>query len=66
MDQEFIVSKICDRLTLHSDYHSVDIVNDIQTEFGVEIDYYEAFQVKEVALQHIHGSHEEWYHLLSQ
>lgn len=60
----FIAETIREKLVVQPEYRPTDIVKDMQTEFGVQIDYFKAWRAKEDALLQINGTHEAVYSLL--
>ena len=44
VSQAFIVEKIHDKLTVQTNYRPVDIVKDMQVEYGVQISYQKLVQ----------------------
>ena len=41
------MEKICEKLSIQSKYHTVDIVKDMQVEFDIKVNYWKAFHAKE-------------------
>jgi MuDR family transposase. len=64
MSSSFIADTIREKLIGQPEYRPADIVKDMQTEFGVEVDYFKAWRAKEDALLQINGTHESAYSLL--
>ena len=53
------MEKIHDKLTVQTNYCPVDIVKDMQVEYGVQISYQKLFRVKAVAYVEINSNFEE-------
>ena len=64
MSSSFISETIREKLISQPEYRPTDIVKDMQTQFGVQIDYFKAWRAKEDALLQINGSYESAYNLL--
>jgi len=60
----FIARTIRGKLIAQPEFRPTDIVKDMQTQFGVEINYFKAWRAKEDALLQINGTHEAAYNLL--
>jgi len=64
MDEEFISIEILPKVRADPSYSPKAIRRDIKEDFGVQITYQKAYRVKERALNHINGSHEQAYRYL--
>ena len=64
MTSSFVAETIHEKLIGQPEYRPADIVKDIQTQFGVKINYFKAWRAKEDALLQINGTHESAYSLL--
>ena len=64
MSASVIAEKIREKLVSQPEYRPTDIVKDMQTQFGVQVDYFKAWRAKEDALLQINGTHEAAYGLL--
>ena len=64
MSASVIAEKIREKLVSQPEYRPTDIVKDMQTQFGVQVDYFKAWRAKEDALLEINGTHEAAYSLL--
>ncbi len=58
---KFIRDFILPRVQQQSQYRPSNIVKDIKLELGVDISYDKAFRAKQLALEVIHGTHEDAY-----
>src|SRR5262249_28130074 len=64
MSSSFIAETICDKLIGQPEYRPADVVKDMQTQFGVQVNYFKAWRAKEDTLLQINGTHESAYSLL--
>ena len=64
MSSSFITETIREKLVGQPEYSPADIVKDMKTQFGVQINYFKAWRAKEDALLQINGTHESAYGLL--
>lgn len=59
--RRWVASIVKEKLKLFPDYKPKDIVNDIKQEFGVELNYFQAWRGKEIAKELLQGSYKEAY-----
>ena len=64
--QATIASKIIEKLHDQPTYRPKDIVQDIQRDLGIQINYQKAFRAKDEAITQINGSFEDAYKQLPQ
>ncbi|XVF41703.1 hypothetical protein PTKIN_Ptkin01aG0301300 [Pterospermum kingtungense] len=62
--RRWVASIIKEKLKLFPNYKPKDIVNDIKQEYGIELNYFQAWRGKEVAREQLQGSYKEAYSLL--
>jgi hypothetical protein len=62
--RSWIGSIIRDKLKVFPDYKPKDIAIDIQREYGIQLNYSQAFRAKESAMEQIHGSFKQSYNQL--
>ncbi|EPS70998.1 hypothetical protein M569_03760, partial [Genlisea aurea] len=59
--RSWVASIIKDKLKFFPNYKPKDIVNDIKEEYGVQLNYFQAWRGKEVAKEQLQGSYREAY-----
>ncbi|KAF5946785.1 hypothetical protein HYC85_017013 [Camellia sinensis] len=57
-------SIIKEKLKVHPNYKPKDIVNDIKQEYGIQLNYFQAWRGKEIAKEQLQGSYKEAYNQL--
>lgn len=62
--RSWVASIIKEKLKLCPNYKPKDIVNDVKQEFGIELNYFQAWRGKEIAKEQLQGSYKEAYSLL--
>lgn len=62
--RNWVASIIKEKLKVHPNYKPKDIVNDIKEEYGIQLNYFQAWRGKEVAREQLQGSYKEAYSLL--
>lgn len=62
--RRWIASIVKEKLKVFPNYKPKDIVNDIKEEYGIQLNYYQAWRGKEVAKEQIQGSFKEAYNQL--
>ncbi|XP_019452289.1 PREDICTED: uncharacterized protein LOC109354328 [Lupinus angustifolius] len=63
-NRNWVADMIKEKLKVFPNYKPKDIVNDIREEYGVEINYFQAWRGKEIAKEQLQGSYKEAYGLL--
>ncbi|KAK8520252.1 hypothetical protein V6N13_031286 [Hibiscus sabdariffa] len=59
--RSWVASIIKDRLKDFPDYKPKDIVNDIKQEYGIQLNYSQAWRAKEIAMEQLQGSYKDAY-----
>lgn len=59
--RSWVASIIKEKLRVFPDYKPKDIVNDIKQEFGIQLNYFQAWRGKEIAKEQLQGSYKEAY-----
>lgn len=62
--RSWIASIIKEKLKVFPNYKPKDIVNDIKEEYGIQLNYFQAWRGKEIAKEQIQGSYKEAYSML--
>ncbi|KAL5582736.1 hypothetical protein UlMin_015178, partial [Ulmus minor] len=62
--RSWVASIIKDKLKAFPNYKPKDIVNDIKQEYGVHLNYFQAWRGKEIAKEQLQGSYKEAYNQL--
>ncbi|KAE8675469.1 hypothetical protein F3Y22_tig00111671pilonHSYRG00274 [Hibiscus syriacus] len=62
--RRWVASIIKERLKAFPHYKPKDIVTDIKQEFGIQLNYYQAWRGKEIAREQLQGSYKNAYNLL--
>ncbi|GAB2287245.1 hypothetical protein Dimus_039812 [Dionaea muscipula] len=57
----WVASIIKDKLKVFPNYKPKDIVNDIKEEYGIQLNYFQAWRGKEIAKEQLQGSYKEAY-----
>ncbi|XP_038993876.1 uncharacterized protein LOC120117707 isoform X2 [Hibiscus syriacus] len=57
----WVASIIKEKLKDFPDYKPKDIVNDIKQEYGLQLNYFQAWRAKEIAMEQLQGSHKDAY-----
>ncbi|KAE8728452.1 hypothetical protein F3Y22_tig00004355pilonHSYRG00014 [Hibiscus syriacus] len=57
--RSWVASIIKEKLKDFPDYKPKDIVNDIKQEYGLQLNYSQAWRAKEIAMEQLHGSHKD-------
>ncbi|KAL4324050.1 hypothetical protein GQ457_11G016160 [Hibiscus cannabinus] len=57
----WVASIVKEKLKVFPEYKPKDIVNDIKQEYGIDLNYYQAWRGKESAKEHLQGSHKDAY-----
>ncbi|GMJ11148.1 MUSTANG 7 [Hibiscus trionum] len=57
----WVASIIKEKLEVFPEYKPKDIVNDVKQEYGIDLNYYQAWRGKESAKEHLQGSHKDAY-----
>ncbi|XP_016674001.1 uncharacterized protein [Gossypium hirsutum] len=59
--QSWVASIIKEKLKIFPDYKPKDIVNDIKQEYGIQLNYCQAWRGKEIAKEQLQGSYKDAY-----
>ncbi|GMJ11147.1 MUSTANG 7 [Hibiscus trionum] len=59
--RSWVASIIKERLKDFPDYKPKDIVNDIKQEYGIQLNYSQAWRAKEIAMEQLQGSYKDAY-----
>lgn len=59
--RSWVASIIKERLKFFPNYKPKDIVNDIKQEYGIQLNYFQAWRGKEIAKEQLQGSYKEAY-----
>ncbi|KAI3439354.1 SWIM-type domain-containing protein [Psidium guajava] len=59
--RSWVASIIKEKLRVFPDYKPKDIVNDIKQEYGIQLNYFQAWRGKEIAKEQLQGSYKEAY-----
>ncbi|XP_034706920.1 uncharacterized protein LOC117930390 isoform X2 [Vitis riparia] len=59
--RSWVASIIMDKLKVFPNYKPKDIVNDIKQEYGIQLNYFQAWRGKEIAKEQLQGSYKEAY-----
>ncbi|KAJ7977808.1 Protein FAR1-RELATED SEQUENCE like [Quillaja saponaria] len=59
--RSWVASIIKDRLKVYPNYKPKDIVNDIKQEYGIQLNYFQAWRGKEIAKEQLQGSYKKAY-----
>ncbi|KAJ7973208.1 Protein FAR1-RELATED SEQUENCE like [Quillaja saponaria] len=59
--RSWVASIIKEKLKVYPNYKPKDIVNDIKQEYGIQLNYFQAWRGKEIAKEQIQGSYKEAY-----
>lgn len=59
--RSWVASIIKEKLEVYPNYKPKDIVNDIKQEYGIHLNYFQAWRGKEIAKEQIQGSYKEAY-----
>lgn len=59
--RSWVASIIKEKLLMFPNYKPKDIVNDIKQEFGIQLNYFQAWRGKEIAKEQLQGSYKEAY-----
>ncbi|KAL8166312.1 hypothetical protein V2J09_007811 [Rumex salicifolius] len=59
--RNWVASIIKEKLKVYPNYKPKDIVNDIKEEYGIQLNYFQAWRGKEVAREQLQGSYKEAY-----
>ncbi|KAL3651426.1 hypothetical protein CASFOL_004428 [Castilleja foliolosa] len=62
--RSWVASIIKEKLKVFPNYKPKDIVNDIKNEYGVQLNYFQAWRGKEIAKEQLQGSYKEAYNQL--
>lgn len=62
--RSWVASIIKEKLKVFPNYKPKDIVNDIKQEYGIQLNYFQAWRGKEIAKEQLQGSYKEAYNLL--
>ncbi|XP_042988044.1 uncharacterized protein LOC122315859 [Carya illinoinensis] len=62
--RSWVASIIKERLKVYPNYKPKDIVNDIKQEYGIQLNYFQAWRGKEIAKEQLQGSYKEAYNQL--
>ncbi|KAG9144643.1 hypothetical protein Leryth_020945 [Lithospermum erythrorhizon] len=62
--RSWVASIIKDKLRVFPNYKPKDIVSDIKQEYGIQLNYYQAWRGKEIAKEQLQGSYKEAYNQL--
>ncbi|XP_057493191.1 uncharacterized protein LOC130778692 [Actinidia eriantha] len=62
--RSWVAGIIKEKLKVNPNYKLKDIVNDIKQEYGIQLNYFQAWHGKEVAKEKLHGSYKEAYNRL--
>ncbi|CAL5402006.1 unnamed protein product [Camellia sinensis] len=62
--RSWVASIIKEKLKVHPNYKPKDIVNDIKQEYGIQLNYFQAWRGKEIAKEQLQGSYKEAYNQL--
>ncbi|KAK4402084.1 putative L-cysteine desulfhydrase, chloroplastic [Sesamum angolense] len=59
--RSWVASIIKEKLSVFPNYKPKDIVNDIKQEYGIQLNYFQAWRGKEIAKEQLQGSYKEAY-----
>ncbi|CAL5329985.1 hypothetical protein CsSME_00010486 [Camellia sinensis var. sinensis] len=59
--RSWVASIIKEKLKVYPNYKPKDIVNDIKQEYGIQLNYFQAWRGKEIAKEQLQGSYKEAY-----
>ncbi|KAJ0244431.1 F105 protein [Hirschfeldia incana] len=59
--RSWVASIIKEKLRVFPDYKPKDIVSDIKEEYGIELNYFQAWRGKEIAREQLQGSYKDGY-----
>ncbi|KAK4779255.1 hypothetical protein SAY86_006783 [Trapa natans] len=59
--RSWVASIIKEKLLMFPNYKPKDIVNDIKQEYGIQLNYFQAWRGKEIAKEQLQGSYKEAY-----
>ncbi|KAL9341366.1 hypothetical protein Peur_064691 [Populus x canadensis] len=62
--RSWVASIIKEKLKIFPNYKPKDIVNDIKHEYGIQLNYFQAWRGKEIAKEQLQGSYKEAYNQL--
>ncbi|CAN0879609.1 hypothetical protein LINGRAHAP2_LOCUS13165 [Linum grandiflorum] len=62
--RSWVASIIKEKLKVFPNYKPKDIVNDIKQEYGIQLNYFQAWRGKEIAREQLQGSFKDAYNLL--
>ncbi|KAJ0015234.1 hypothetical protein Pint_21111 [Pistacia integerrima] len=62
--RSWVASIIKEKLKIFPNYKPKDIVNDIKEEYGIQLNYFQAWRGKEIAKEQLQGSYKEAYNQL--
>ncbi|XP_050224005.1 uncharacterized protein LOC126673784 isoform X1 [Mercurialis annua] len=62
--RSWVASIIKEKLKIFPNYKPKDIVNDIKQEYGIQLNYFQAWRGKEIAKEQLQGSYKEAYNQL--
>ncbi|XP_059437666.1 uncharacterized protein LOC132170637 isoform X1 [Corylus avellana] len=62
--RSWVASIIKEKLKVFPNYKPKDIVNDIKQEYGIQLNYFQAWRGKEIAKEQLQGSYKEAYNQL--
>lgn len=62
--RSWVASIIKEKLKVFPNYKPKDIVNDIKHEYGIQLNYFQAWRGKEIAKEQLQGSYKEAYNQL--
>ncbi|XP_044483122.1 uncharacterized protein LOC123209272 isoform X2 [Mangifera indica] len=62
--RSWVASIIKEKLKIFPDYKPKDIVKDIKEEYGIQLNYFQAWRGKEIAKEQLQGSYKEAYNQL--
>nr|TKR91803.1 hypothetical protein D5086_0000219250 [Populus alba] len=62
--RSWVASIIKEKLEVFPNYKPKDIVNDIKQEYGIQLNYFQAWRGKEIAKEQLQGSYKEAYNQL--
>lgn len=62
--RSWVASIIKEKLKASPNYKPKDIVNDIKNEYGIQLNYFQAWRGKEIAKEQLQGSYKEAYNQL--
>ncbi|XP_065852582.1 uncharacterized protein [Euphorbia lathyris] len=62
--RSWVAGIIKEKLRINPNYKPKDIVNDIKDEYGIQLNYFQAWRGKEIAKEQLQGSYKEAYNQL--